>query len=269
MPPSIWQHPVFSSWPLPPDWIRWYDYGIGLLRKGGTGELRQAEAAFAEVERLGRPEGPLGRARVYFKEGRLDDAVTALQAGSDFDPPAYPWTVAWFTGLVNKQNGYLDEAIANFSSILDNTAETRRRGFDFSSDYRLLNELGQTIFERAKQERTAEASERRRAMMAEAAGWFEQVLALDPENVTAHYNLALLAEELNDPGGAEIHWAAHGKYKPDDNARDLAVAAARIRYPAANHAAEPVVIYDLQRDGAFELSHAHSDPTTQRVAAHE
>ena len=252
-----------------PVWERWHDYGIGLLRKGGTGELRQAEAAFAEVERLGRPEGPLGRARVSFKEGRLDDAVTALQAGSKFDPPAYPWTVAWFTGLVNKQNGYLDEAIANFSSILDDTAETRRRAFDFSRDYRLLNELGQTIFERAKQERAAEASARRRAMMAEAAGWFERVLELDPENVTAHYNLALLAEEMNDPDRAELHWAAHGKFKPDDNARDLAVAAARIRYPAANHAAEPVVIYDLQRDGAFGLSDAHSDPTPQRVAGHE
>ena len=252
-----------------PVWERWHDYGIGLLRKGGTGELRQAEAAFAEVERLGRPEGPLGRARVSFKEGRLDDAVTALQAGSKFDPPAYPWTVAWFTGLVNKQNGYLDEAIVNFSSILDDTAETRRRAFDFSRDYRLLNELGQTIFERAKQERAAEASARRRAMMAEAAGWFERVLELDPENVTAHYNLALLAEEMNDPDRAELHWAAHGKFKPDDNARDLAVAAARIRYPAANHAAEPVVIYDLQRDGAFGLSDAHSNPTPQRVAGHE
>ena len=252
-----------------PAWIRWHDYGIGLLRKGGTGELRQAEAAFGEVERLGRAEGPLGRARVYFKEGRLDDAVAALRAGRDFDPPAYPWTVAWFTGLVNKQNGYLDEAIANFSSILDDTAETRSRGFDFSSDYRLLNELGQTIFERAKQERAAEVSARRRAMMAEAAGWFERVLALDPENVTAHYNLALLAEEMSDPDRAERHWSAHAKYKPDDNARDLAVAAARIRYPAANHAAEPVVIYDLQRDGAFGLSDAHSNPTPQRVAGHE
>ncbi|TDJ55192.1 MAG: tetratricopeptide repeat protein [Planctomycetota bacterium] len=239
-----------------PLWERWHDYGIGLLRKGGTGELRQAEAAFAEVGLLGRPEGPLGRARVYFKEGRLDDAVTALQAGRNFDPPAYPWTVAWFTGLVNKQNGYLDEAIANFSSIVDmDTAETRRRDLDFSRDYRLLNELGQTLFERAKQERGDAASERRRLMMIEAAGWFERVLKLDPENVTAHYNLALLAEELGEPERAQRHRSAHGKFKPDDNARDRAVAAARIRYPAANHAAEPVVIYDLQREDAYELSH--------------
>jgi hypothetical protein len=97
-------------------------------------------------------------------------------------------------------------------------------------------------------------------MMVSAAGWFERVLVQDPENVTAHYNLALLAQEMNEPDRASRHRAAHGKFKPDDNARDRAVAAARIRYPAANHAAEPVVIYDLQRDGAFELSHAESPP---------
>ena len=40
----------------------------------------------------------------------------------------------------------------------------------------------------------------------------------------------------------------HLKFKVDDNARDNAVAAARQRYPAANHASKDVVIYDLQRD---------------------
>ena len=39
------------------EWQRWNDYGIGLLRKGGksSGQLRQAEEAFARVEQLGRP----------------------------------------------------------------------------------------------------------------------------------------------------------------------------------------------------------------------
>ncbi len=84
--------------------------------------------------------------------------------------------------------------------------------------------------------------------------WFEQALALDPENVTAHYNLSLIHAQLGDQARADEHRALHGTYKPDDNARDRAVAAARIKYPAANHAAEAIVIYDLQRDGAYELS---------------
>jgi hypothetical protein len=37
------------------------------------------------------------------------------------------------------------------------------------------------------------------------------------------------------------------RYKPDDNAAEVAIPAARRRYPAANHAAEALVIYDLQR----------------------
>ena len=239
-------------------WQRYNDYGIGLLREGSSGsnrgELRQAEDAFSEVERLGRPDGPLNLARVYFKEGRLDDAVAALQRASGFDPPAPAWSVAWFTGLVNKQNGYLDEAIANFKGLVDmDTAETRRRGFDFSRDYRLLNELGQTIFERAKQERGPQAGTRRRRLLEEAVAIFVDVLRLDQENVTAHYNLALLYGQLSDEEKAARHRALHARYKPDDNARDRAVAAARIKYPAADHAADAVVIYDLARPGAYEL----------------
>jgi hypothetical protein len=250
--------PVSNEVSRVPAWERWNDYGIGLLRKGDAGanrgELRQAEAAFAEVERAGRPEGPLNRARVYIKEGRLRDSVEALGTASSFDPPAPAWSVAWFTGIVNKQNGFLDEAIDNFRSIVEmDTEQTQQRAFDFSRDYRLLNELGQTIFERAKQHRGEAGRARRREQLAEAAGWFERVLTLDPENVTAHYNLALLHGLLGDTRRADRHRALHGKYKPDDNARDRAVAAARIRYPAANHAAEAVVIYDLHRAGAYEL----------------
>jgi tetratricopeptide (TPR) repeat protein len=239
--------------PTIPPWERWNDYGIGLLRKGAAGankgELRQAEAAFAEVERLGRSDGPLNRARVYVKEGTLQAAADALAAAAQMDPPAAAWSVAWFTGIVNKQNGFLDEAIANYRSIVEmDTDETRRRGFDFSRDYRLLNELGQTIFERAKQERGDARHDRRREMLAEAIGWFDRVLVLDPENVSAHYNLALIHGQMGDDEKATRHRELHARYKPDDNARDRAVAAARMRYPAANHAAEAVVIYDLQRD---------------------
>ncbi len=241
-------------------WVRWNDYGIGLLRKGSSGsakgELRQAEAAFAEVERLGRPDGPLNRARVYIKEGRLDEAVAALDLTAQHQPPAPPWSVTWFIGIVNKQNGHLDEAIDSFKNIvaMKDTREAKQREFDFSQDYRLLNALGQTIFERSKQERGEDHREERDRLLREAVGWFERALALDPENVTAHYNLSLIHAQLGDQARADEHRALHGTYKPDDNARDHAVAAARLKYPAANHAAEAIVIYDLQRDGAYELS---------------
>jgi hypothetical protein len=70
-----------------PEWQRWNDYGIGLFLKGDKGsekgELIQAAGAFNRVESLGRADGPLNLARVFFKEGRLDDAVAALQRAID------------------------------------------------------------------------------------------------------------------------------------------------------------------------------------------
>ncbi len=240
-----------------PEWQRWNDYGIGLLLKGGKtkGQLRQAEEAFAQVEKLGRPDGPLNLARVYLEQGTVEDkAIAALDRASKFNPPAPQWSVAWFTGLVNKQNGYLDEAIKNFKSIIEgDTKETREREFDFSQDYRVLNELGQTLFERAKQERGESRKAQREAYLREAMSYFERTLALEPEDMTAHYNMDLLAKQLGDTEKAQKHFQLYRKYKPDDNARDKAVAIARAADPAANHAAEAIVIYDLQRPEAFEL----------------
>jgi len=241
-----------------PRWERWNDYGIGLLRKGDKGsrkgELRQAEAAFAEVERLGRPEGPLHRARVYIREGRLEDAVSALQKAAAHTPPAAPWSVAWFTATVNEQNGRLDEAIQGLRSLVETAfPEARQRGFDFSRDYRLLNKLGGVLFERAKRERGEARAPERERLLREALGWFQQALALDRENVTAHYNIAQLFAQLGEPQHAKQHRELHATYKPDDNAREQAVALHRKRNPAADHAAEAIVIYDLHRPRAFGL----------------
>jgi len=240
-----------------PEWQRWNDYGIGLLRKGGKtkGELRGAAEAFSRVEALGRPDGPLNLARVYLAQGTVEDqAIAALARAAAFDPPAPDWSVAWFTGLVNKQNGYLDEAIANFKGIIElDDAETRRREFDFSQDYRLLNELGQTLFERAREERGESRRVERERILREALSYFDRTLELDPENMTAHYNVYLISRQLGNDKRAEVHLELYRKYRPDDNARDRAISMARAADPAANHAAEAIVIYDLQRAGAYEL----------------
>jgi len=235
-----------------PVWERWNDYGIGLLLEGNVGsdkgELRQAEAAFAEVERLGRAEGPLNLARVYHKEGRLDEAAQALRRATAAGAP--PWTVAWMNGLVNKENGHLDEAIANFTAALGASSPAlTERGFDFSRDYEVLNELGQTLFERAKQERGAARTEARAARLREAAAAFDRTLAIDTENITAHYALGLIHGELGDQARAATHRDAHLRYTADEQSRGRVIAVHRAANPAANHAAQSVVIYDLQRAG--------------------
>ena len=240
-------------------WQRWNDYGIGLLLEGNKGaskgELIQAAEAFSHVEALGRPDGPLNLARVHYKEGRLDDAITALQRAADFDPPAPRWVLAWLNGQVSKQAGDLDQAIADYRSILnDRYPELDERHFDFTKDYVVLNELGQTLFERAKQERAS--PEHRRRFLEEAVAEFQRTLEIDPENATAHYNLALIHEMLGDGKRAAEHRDLHERFRVDDNAADRAIALARKRDKAADHAAESIVIYPLQRPGAPGLTSA-------------
>jgi tetratricopeptide (TPR) repeat protein len=251
-------------------WERWNDYGIGLLLKSGKGsskgELRQAEHAFRQVEQLARPEGPLNLARVYLQEGRLDEAAGALHRAAEAG--AYPWSVAWFSGLVNKQNGFLDEALQNFYDLASTSfTEARQRGFDFSKDYRLLNEIGGALFEKAKRQRGELRRTAREALLAEASEWFHRTLDIDPENLSAHYNLALIYAQLGDTAQAEEHRRLHAAYKPDDNAQEHAVAVHRRSHPPANHAAEAVVVYDLQRetkDGLTSSTRVAFGPSRER-----
>ncbi|NNK37230.1 MAG: hypothetical protein HKP03_02010 [Xanthomonadales bacterium] len=72
-------------------------------------------------------------------------------------------------------------------------------------------------------------------------------LELDPENVTAHYNLGLIHDLLGNGEQAAEHRRLHAVYRDDDNARDRVVNLHRRHHPAADHAAEAVVIYDLHR----------------------
>ena len=229
-----------------PTWERWNDYGIGLLLKGKA-ELRQAAEAFTRVEELGRYDGPLNLGRVLFREGRLDEAVDAIhRAAQASDPAAPPWTVAWLSGLVNREQGHLEAAVQNFRNVLQPPNEAMRsRNFDFRYDYEVINLLGQTLFDQARRLRGPANADRRAALLKEALEQFERTIALDAENVTAHFALQQIHAQLGNTSASQRHQQSHLKYKPDDNARDRAVAAARKKYPAANKAAEAVVIYEL------------------------
>lgn len=239
-----------NSTPDIPTWERWNDYGIGLLLKGKAA-LRQAEEAFTEVERLGRYDGPLNLARVLNAEGRVDEAVAALQRANAYrNTEGFPrWTWAWLSGVVNSQQGRLKEAEQNFRSVLeDSTEDMQRRGFDFSLDIEVINLRGRNLFDmgavQIRQGHTTEARE----LFERAAAEFRKTLKIDPENVTAHFNLHHLYETLDEPQLASKHQALHLRYKPDDNAAERAVRLARDKYPAADHAAEAVVKYSLNRN---------------------
>jgi tetratricopeptide (TPR) repeat protein len=238
---------------------RWNDYGIGLLREGdggaGKGELRQAEHAFRQVEELGDARGALNLARVYFREGRLQEAAAALQRAGSGEPPAPPWSIAWYSALIDRENGHLEAAIDTLESIAGTRFnEARARGFDFSRDIRVLNELGRAEFERSRQLRGKARAAQRQAVLERARDWFLQTLEVEPEDLTAHHNLALVYSALGETQLAAVQRELHEKYRPDDHAIEQAVARHRSSNPAADHAAAAIAIYDLNRETAGDAA---------------
>jgi tetratricopeptide (TPR) repeat protein len=183
--------------PIKEKWQRWNDYGIGCLIEGGAeekkGELRQAEEAFKSLLKEYPKEAGgtayLNLARVYEKEGRLAEAVEALDKANKAGAPW--WTVAWFNGVVNLQNAKdregFDAAIANFKRILDPENQPRERNFDFTKDYVVINALGLALFDRARVEGNVPAA--RDPFLLQAIEQYERTLRLDPEDLDAHYGL--------------------------------------------------------------------------------
>ena len=236
--------------PIEPTWQRWNDYGIGLFLNG-TAQLKQAAEAFTQVEKFKRYDGPLNMARVLFAEGNLDGATAALARAAEMDPPPPPWTMAWLSGEVARQQGQFDVAAQNFYSVLYDVNDQRsKRKFDFSLDYVVRNQLGATYLDLALAAQSSDDLDTYKDYLAAARSEFERVLSLDSENLMAHANLTTIYERLGETAKAEEHRLANLKYKLDDNASNLARRPARQKYPAANKAAEALVIYSLQRPGA-------------------
>lgn len=232
-----------------PTWQRWNDYGIGLLLKGKA-ELKQAGQAFAEVTKFSRFDGPLNRARVQFAEGDLNGATDSLKQAAQWTPPPPSWTHSWLSGMVNRQQGNLEEAAESFRAVLQTRVPDR--AFDFSKDYRVRNQLALTLIDLAQRAEVMGDDATFLKRINEARDQLHRVLETDSENVTAHANLAEVSAWLGDTASEQLHRRLHQKYKPDDNAAEIARPEARRKYPAANHAAEALVIYDLHRENSVE-----------------
>ena len=186
--PSVQNDPS----PIKETWQRWNDYGIGLLLEGGEkggqkGELKQAEPVFQKVAELGKADGWVNLARVYEREGRIPEALEALEKAASHKEPAAPWTINWLTGRINARNGLLDEAIANFESVVETRIPERK--FDFSLDYVVLNELAQACYGRARIEPVD--GDDRKAWLSKAIATYHRSVKIESEDVASHYGLGL------------------------------------------------------------------------------
>ncbi|RIK76928.1 MAG: hypothetical protein DCC68_18380 [Planctomycetota bacterium] len=180
--------------PIEPAWQRWNDYGIGCYLEGGAGskrgELRQAEEAFQRLTALDDPEprvhGYFNLARVYLDLGRLSEAAEVLGRARALKPQSW-WTLAWLSGAVNVQNGHLAEATDNYEQILDPRNQPSDRKFDFTRDYSIINDLAATYYKRSQRANDPAIQE---PLLIKAVERYSQTLALDFENLDAHYGLS-------------------------------------------------------------------------------
>ena len=216
--------------PIDPPWQRWNDYGIGLLLEGGEkggqkGELKQAEHAFKQVVELGPADGWVNLARVYQKEGRISEALAALEKAAAHEKPAAPWVINWLTGQINERNAYFDEAIANYESVLSTRIPSR--GFDFSGDYDVINALGRVLFNRAMSEPSE--SPLRAEFLAKSIAAYRRTIAIDSENVEAHHGLHLAYSNLAPDGG--IRAAGEGTHSSGHAASSLTTLGQQVANP--------------------------------------
>jgi tetratricopeptide (TPR) repeat protein len=176
------------------DWQRWNDYGIGLLLQG---DLKAAQAAFEKVTEVDpqNPDGWLNIGRAALQEGDVVRARTVLDKALALNPKLA--RTNFFYGSLLKSTGDYDQAAAHFETVLA----------QYPHDRVVLNNLGRVLFLQRK--------------YADAVQVLQQVLAIDAEDLQAHYNLMLCYSGLGDEKMAKEHQARYLRFKADESAQTI------------------------------------------------
>ena len=171
---------------------RWNDYGIGLLLQG---DLKNAEAAFLQVTEMepGYADGWVNVARAGIQEGDSEGAETMLRRALEVDPDLAK--THFFLALALKAEGSYDEAIGHLRTAAE----------QYPRDRVVRNQLGRLLF--LKREFAAAVAE------------LTQVLAIDPEDLQAHYNLMLCYQGLGQQDLKEKHEVLYRRFKADESSQ--------------------------------------------------
>jgi cytochrome c-type biogenesis protein CcmH/NrfG len=176
------------------DWQRWNDYGIGLFLQG---DLKAARGAFEKATEVdaGNPDGWVNLGRVAVQEGDMDRARTVLEKALSLSP--FLARAHFFYAKVLRSAGHYDEAAASLHAVLDR----------YPRDRVALNDLGRILFLQRK--------------YADAVKVLQGVLAIDPEDLQAHYNLMLCYNGLGDGARAHEHQVRYLRFKADEAAQAI------------------------------------------------
>ena len=188
--------------PVPPDpsenkeWMRWNNYGIGLL----DGQQYQASVhAFERVAAL-RPDYAdafTNMAIVEISWEKYDDAKGNLAKALGLlpgDPRAL-----YYRALVERNAGQIKEAIADFEAVLAKYPRAKDA----------LRELGFSYFQQHN--------------YTQARDTYIRLQAVDPDDLAAHYQLAILYRRLGDKARAAIESAKFADQKDDPTASEYAL----------------------------------------------
>jgi len=173
---------------------RWNDYGIGLLLQG---DLKGAEAAFLHVTEM-EPEyvdGWVNVARARLKEGDVDGAKAMLQRAFDYAPDLAK--THFFMASALKSQGRYDEALTH----------AREASRQYPRDRVILNLIARLLF--LKRE------------YAQSVQTLHRVLAIDPEDLQAHYNLMLCYRGLRDRDSAAREQRLYQRFKADEASQTI------------------------------------------------
>jgi Tfp pilus assembly protein PilF len=213
--------------------LRWNDYGIGLLLQG---DLRGAERAFLHVTSTdpSYADGFVNVARVRVQEGDPSGAQEMLDRALALAPDLAK--AHYFYGLTLKTEGRYDEALDHF----------RRAARSYPRDRVVRNQIGRVLFLKRDYGR--------------AVAELEKTLAIDPEDLEAHYNLMLAYQGLGEPDKAERHRKLYTRFKADEASQFITGDYRRL-HPADNNERMPVHEHPNSFAGEAPLPARSSTPT--------
>ncbi len=188
--------------PVPPEktenkeWMRWNNYGIGLL------DALQYPAAVHAFERVAalRPDYAdafTNMAVVEVSWEKYDDAKANLAKALALlpgDPRAL-----YYRAIVERQASQIKEAIVDLQAVLEKYPRSKDA----------LRELGFSYFQQHDYR--------------EARDMYERVQVIDPDDLAAHYELAILYRRLGDKAKSAIESAKFADQKDDPTASQYAL----------------------------------------------
>lgn len=194
------------------DLYRWNDYGIGLLLQG---DFKGAERAFDMVTRINPKyaNGWVNVARAMIQEGNTDAAKPLLQKALRLDPGL--GSGHYFYALALKADGDYAGAKQQLALAADR----------YPNDRVVRDQMGEMDFLQRK--------------YSAAANEFQKTLAIDPEDLFAHYNLMLCYMGLGNPAGAAREEKLYLRFKANEIARSI-TGPFRLTHPDENNESLPV-----------------------------